>query len=111
MANGLEIDYVVRPLKFPMRWTSRITAYDPPRMFVDEQIRGPYRVWRHTHRFISVPGGTWIDDEVEYVLPFGLLGRLLHWAHVRRQLNNIFSYREKIIGDVFGLRRPPARES
>jgi ligand-binding SRPBCC domain-containing protein len=96
MHEGSEIKYRVSPLLFPMTWISRIEAYDPPHSFVDTQIKGPYALWRHTHRFIEENGGTWIEDDVVYALPFGLIGRLAHWF-VRRQLQGIFDYRSRAI--------------
>lgn len=96
MCLGLRIHYRISPLGLPQRWTSEITYWDPPRGFVDEQIRGPYRRWRHQHMFVSVAEGTEIIDRVEYALPLGALGRLAH-LFVKRQLDAIFDYRERTI--------------
>jgi ligand-binding SRPBCC domain-containing protein len=101
MRKGLQITYTVSPLKFPMRWVSKIESYDPPYRFVDVQVEGPYRLWRHTHRFHDSGSGTLVEDEVEYALPFGLLGRLAHSLFVRRQLESIFRYRESVIAKTF----------
>ena len=77
MRVGLEIDHRIRPLLgIPLTWRSRIESYDPPRSFVDVQVRGPYHRWLHRHAFTPVPGGTRIDDEVTYELPLGPLGDL-----------------------------------
>src|SRR6476659_2266510 len=79
MRAGLEIEHRIRPLLgVPLRWRSRIESYDPPRSFVDVQVRGPYRRWEHHHTFTPVPGGTRIDDQVEYELPLGPLGGIAH---------------------------------
>ena len=78
MRRGLRIHYRIRPLGVPQRWTSEITEYDPPYRFVDEQVRGPYRRWRHIHEFRPVGDATEIVDVVEYEMPFGWLGRLAH---------------------------------
>jgi ligand-binding SRPBCC domain-containing protein len=102
MQEGLRIDYRVRPLGVPQRWTSVITVWDPPHRFVDEQVRGPYSRWHHLHEFRAVGAGTEIRDTVEYRLPFGLLGRTAHWALVRHQLRAIFDYRERRIRELFG---------
>ncbi len=101
MRAGLKIDYTVRPLLVPMKWTSLIEAYDPPHMFIDSQIRGPYKKWHHTHMFREGGGGTWVEDRVVYALPFGILGRIAHELKVKHQLNDIFNYRTKVIGDIF----------
>ena len=98
MRSGLEIDYRLRPVPMTqVSWRSRIEAYDPPRSFVDVQLRGPYRRWEHRHTFRAVDGGTQITDEVEYELPFGPLGDLVHRLVVRNQLRHIFDYRAAVL--------------
>lgn len=110
MRAGLEIDHRVRPLLgIPLRWRSRITDYDPPRSFVDEQVRGPYRRWVHRHEFTPVPGGTRIDDEVEYELPLGPLGALAHRLAVRDQLLEVFRHRARTIDAIFTTPSPNPR--
>ncbi|GBC81082.1 hypothetical protein HRbin10_00187 [bacterium HR10] len=102
MHQGALIDYSIRLLGVPMRWTTYIAVYEPPHCFVDVQLRGPYSFWHHTHRFVAKNGGTEITDEVLYVLPFGLLGRLAYALWVRRQLEYIFAYRRERIAELFG---------
>ena len=103
MRQGTLLDYTIRWLTVPVRWTALITSYDPPNMFVDEQIRGPYTLWHHRHTFAEKDGWTEMTDEVRYVLPFGPIGRLAHTLLVRHQLEEIFDYRSRVIGRVFGL--------
>ena len=100
MREGLRIEYRIRPLGFPQKWVSEITAYDPPHRFVDEQVVGPYRRWHHEHRFRAVDGGTEVTDTVTYALPFGPLGRLAHSLVVRRQLESIFRYRSERLPEL-----------
>jgi ligand-binding SRPBCC domain-containing protein len=102
MRQGLEISYRIHPLGIPQRWTSRISVWDPPQRFVDEQLRGPYRDWHHLHEFREVAGGTEIRDEVTYELPFGALGRIAHRLIVRRQLESIFDHRERVVRELLG---------
>ena len=97
MREGLRIEYRVKPLGFPQKWVSEITAYDPPHRFVDEQVEGPYGLWHHEHTFRAVGGGTEVTDRVRYALPFGVLGRLAHAVLVRRQLESIFDHRERTL--------------
>ncbi|MFN0118071.1 MAG: SRPBCC family protein [Elusimicrobiota bacterium] len=101
MGKGSLIDYTVCVMRFPIRWTSLISEYEPPHKFVDVQLKGPYSFWHHTHLFEEHPEGTLIKDIVHYCLPFGLVGNLLHGLFVKRQLHGIFAYREKVISDFF----------
>jgi ligand-binding SRPBCC domain-containing protein len=73
-----------------------------PQEFVDVQVQGPYRFWRHTHRFQAVQGGTLMHDIVRYALPFGLLGRFAHAWLVKSNLEAIFDYRTAKISATLG---------
>ena len=102
MRAGLEVDYELRGLPIlRSTWRSRIESYDPPNGYVDIQVRGPYRRWRHAHSFTAVEGGTRVDDRVEYEMPLGPLGALAHRLLVRSQLESIFSHRMRVIESVF----------
>jgi len=96
MRVGTIIDYTIGLHGIPMRWRTEITAWDPPVSFTDTQLRGPYALWVHTHRFIDEGNATRMEDTVRYRLPFGLLGRLAH-PIVRRQLYKIFMYRRDAV--------------
>ena len=99
MRAGVEIDYRLRLHGLPMRWRSRITVWEPPHRFVDEQVRGPYRRWFHEHTFASSDGGTLVRDQVQYAMLGGWLAdRLL----VRRDLRQIFDYRQQRLAEIFG---------
>jgi ligand-binding SRPBCC domain-containing protein len=102
MRRGLRIEYRVRPLGVPQRWVSEITEWEPPARFVDEQVVGPYRRWRHEHGFRAVNGGTEITDRVEYALPFGPLGRVVERLLVARQLRAIFDHRARVVDETLG---------
>jgi len=99
--TGTEIAYRLRWQVFPMTWRSRISEYEERVLFADEMLSGPYRRWYHTHLFKEAPGGVEMRDVVEYELPFGLLGRLVHAFTVRRQLEAIFAYRRGAIARIF----------
>jgi len=93
MTPGATIAYSLRVRGIPLRWLTEIERWNPPHEFIDVQARGPYKLWRHTHRFSEVEGGTLIVDAVEYALPFGVLGRMVHRLQVARDLGQIFDYR------------------
>jgi ligand-binding SRPBCC domain-containing protein len=101
MRAGTLIDYRLRVHGVPLRWRSEITAWDPPHRFVDEQRRGPYRTWRHEHRFSADGGGTLVEDDVTYaVRGGGLVDRLF----VRRDLDRIFAFRRGALLAAFPTR-------
>lgn len=103
MYEGMIITYVVTPLlNIPMRWMTEITHVKHESFFVDEQRIGPYKIWHHQHHFKAVDGGVEMWDIVDYVLPLGILGRMLEPVLVRPKLKEIFSYREKKIKELFG---------
>ncbi|MGZ4167570.1 MAG: SRPBCC family protein [Solirubrobacteraceae bacterium] len=97
MGEGTLIDYRLRLHGVPVRWTSRIDAWSPGHSFVDRQLRGPYRLWRHRHTFIADGDGTIVGDEVDYALPLGPVGDLAHPVFVRRDLRRIFEYRGQAV--------------
>ena len=103
MRKDAVIDYSIRWLGLPMKWRSLITEYDPPHGFRDEQVRGPYKLWRHSHIFREVNGSSVISDRVEYELPFRMLAPLAHALIVGRQLRGIFAYRQRAIAKILGV--------
>jgi ligand-binding SRPBCC domain-containing protein len=102
MAPGTLIEYRLRWHWLPMRWVTEIHSWDPPIGFVDVQLRGPYRLWEHSHRFQAVDGGTRMCDMVRYALPFGLVGRLAHAWVVKADLEEIFDYRARKVSELLG---------
>ena len=83
----------------PIRWRTEITEWDPPRRFVDEQARGPYRWWVHEHVFEPDGDATIMHDRVKYGVPFG---GLAHALVVKRDVRSIFEYRTKVMKERFG---------
>jgi len=84
-----------------MNWVTMIRDFEPPRYFADEQVKGPYKFWRHVHTFEDVEGGTLMRDRVQYALPFGILGSVTHRLVAARQLRSIFDYRNRQIRKIF----------
>lgn len=104
MRKGMEIEYQIRWMGLPMHWKSLISEYEPPFLFVDEQLKGPYSVWKHTHTFKPTTAGTRVDDRVEYALPLGILGSIAHAVMVKRQLKAIFDFRQEALSDLLGAK-------
>ena len=102
MYEGLMIEYTVRPmLGIPMNWITEIKTVKNHSFFVDEQRKGPYRIWHHEHHFKEVDGGVEMTDIVSYELPFGFLGRLMHPILVKNKLKEIFDYRRQKVDELF----------
>lgn len=102
MQAGTLIDYRIKLFGAPMRWRTEIELYEPRERFVDRQLRGPYELWRHTHVFRDVAGGTEMIDEVDYAVGFGPFGSIARRLFVERTLERIFDYRAETVGRLFG---------
>ena len=102
MRQGAEIEYTIRWLGIPIHWKTLIREYEPPFLFVDEQAKGPYSLWRHRHTFKPTHKGVLVVDHVDYALPFGPIGELAHAMIVRRQLVEIFRFRQRELGKMLG---------
>jgi ligand-binding SRPBCC domain-containing protein len=102
MRTGTLIEYRLHLHRVPLRWVSRIALWEPGRTFVDVQVRGPYRVWRHRHEFEPRGQTTLVRDHVDYALPLGRIGDLAHGAFVERDLARIFDYRRAAVTRLLG---------
>jgi ligand-binding SRPBCC domain-containing protein len=98
---GTLIDYQLRLFGIPFRWRTLIETHEPVSSFTDVQLTGPYRRWHHRHTFSDAPGGTQMDDHVEYELPFGPMGRIARTLFVRGAVDRIFDYRSATIATIF----------
>jgi ligand-binding SRPBCC domain-containing protein len=100
--EGMLIDYVVKPLfGIPVRWRTGISRVLFHEYFADRQLKGPYTSWEHVHYFREEKGGVMMIDEVNYTLPFGVLGRILHKILIRKKIEYIFSFRRQILEKIF----------
>ena len=108
MRPGTLIDYQIKLFGLPLKWRTRIEEFEPPHRFADVQVRGPYKLWHHTHEFREVEGGTLMTDRVRYQLYLGPLGWLAHVLWVRRTLARIFDHRWQTIERLLcGDPKPP----
>jgi len=103
--EGLMIDYTVKPiLGIPLHWQTEITKVNKPNSFSDKQVKGPYKIWDHTHTFIQKENGILMQDDIKYQLPLGILGQLAHALFVEKKVREIFQYREKALNNIFGVK-------
>ena len=99
---GMLITYRVKPLlSVPVEWVTKITEADGPYRFIDEQVKGPYKLWRHEHRFTPVAEGVMMEDVVHYDVGFGSAGKWINRWVVEKKLKEIFDHRHSIVHKIF----------
>ncbi len=106
MGVGTLIQYRLRLHGVPVSWLTSIQAWDPPHRFVDVQVRGPYRLWHHTHELLADGDGTLMRDTVRYSIGFGFAGEVARRAVVARDLEAIFAYRAERVPELLAARAP-----
>ena len=100
---GQVMTYTVKPLlNSPLAWMTENTHVEPLKYFVDEQRKGPYKLWHHQHHFKAIKGGVEMIDIVHYRLPFGFMGNIANGLLVKKELEKIFMYRYQKIIELFG---------
>ena len=103
MFAGQIIQYIVTPIfGIPTRWVTEITHVDKGNYFVDEQRFGPYDLWHHKHFIKPIKNGVEMLDVIDYKIPLGILGQMVHPIIVAPKLNEIFEYRKKALIQIFG---------
>ena len=103
MFAGQFIQYIVTPLfGIKTSWVTEITQVKEGVYFVDEQRYGPYEFWHHKHFFKAIPGGVELQDIVDFKVPFGWLGRKLTKGFIERELQQVFTYRNNKLTELFG---------
>jgi ligand-binding SRPBCC domain-containing protein len=102
MYPGMIIRYTVKPLLgIKMVWVSEITHIEEKRFFVDQQRVGPYSVWHHQHLIEQQGEAVMMSDIVSYSPPMGFLGSIANRLFIQKQLESIFTYREKAVEQYF----------
>ena len=100
---GQIIQYIVTPvLGIKTKWVSEITHVVDKKYFVDEQRYGPYSMWHHKHFLKEIDGGVEIEDVIDYKIPLGFIGQLVHPFLVKPKLEEIFEYRRMKLIELFG---------
>ena len=103
MFPGQIIQYIVTPIfGIKAKWITEITHVIDKVYFVDEQRFGPYVLWHHKHFFKEIDGGIEMEDIIDYKIPFGFIGQLVHPIFVKPKLNEIFEYRRQKLIELFG---------
>lgn len=122
MALGDTVTWRAWHFGLPIRMTSRITRFSFPESFTDEQLRGPFRAFRHVHEFVAAPGpapgpasgpggsgsgtlgsdggSTLMMDHVEFTAPFGVLGRLVEKAFLGRYMQHLIEERNRYLQGI-----------
>lgn len=95
IALGEEVTWRAWHFGVPLQMTSRITEMKQPDYFVDEQVQGPFRRFRHVHEFNQDSAGTTMVDRIEFTAPFGPLGRLMEKLVLARYLRNLIETRNR----------------
>lgn len=103
MFPGQIIQYTVTPVfGIKTKWVTEITHVKDNEYFVDEQRFGPYALWHHKHFITAIPGGVEMEDIIDYKVPMGFLGQLVHPIIVKPKLDEIFEYRQQKLITLFG---------
>ena len=103
MFPGQIIQYIVTPvLGIKTKWVTEITHVKDKEYFVDEQRFGPYALWHHKHFIKPIEGGIEMEDIIDYKVPMGILGQMLHPILVKPKLEEIFNYRTTKLEALFG---------
>lgn len=105
MGQGTLIDYTIGLHGIPMKWRTLISTWEPPFRFVDEQLKGPYKIWIHEHRFEASENRTKMTDTIQFLSPGWFLEPLINRLFVKEKVEQIFEYRKQKLEELF----PPAQ--
>lgn len=100
MKTGTQMEYRLQLFSIPFRWKTNIDLFEPPFRFVDRQVSGPYKLWRHLHEFHETADGVLMVDQIDYQIGWWLAGRMAHAMMVRSTLENIFDYRRRRVAEL-----------
>lgn len=101
MKEGAIFEYEIKLFGFRFLWKTLISKYKPLELFVDEQNKGPYKKWVHTHSFVEINGKVIMHDHISYDLFGGPLKYLLNKIFIKRSIKNIFKFRKSIFEKEF----------
>lgn len=102
--DGMLIEYNIKPLlRIPMFWRTKIMKVNKPHSFTDVQLKGPYKMWEHTHTFVQHEKGVLMTDVVRYQLPLGVIGEWVHTVFIKKKIEGIFSFRKEALTKLFRI--------
>jgi len=100
---GQILEYKVKPISgISLYWMTEITQVLEKESFIDQQRKGPFRMWHHQHHFKTIDGGVEMTDIVHYKNPLWLPGSLANFLFIRKKLKEIFVYRFQKTEELFG---------
>ena len=103
MYPGQILEYKVKPiLGISLYWMTEITQVQEKELFIEQQRKGPFRMWHHHHHFLTIDGGVQMTDIVHYKSPLWLPGNLVNFLFIRKKLKEIFEYRFQKTEELFG---------
>jgi ligand-binding SRPBCC domain-containing protein len=103
MATGAEIDYKLTLIGIGFKWRTKIALWDPPHRFIDDQLKGPYRIWYHTHSFVAEGERSKMTDQVQFQSPGWIFEPLIHRLFVKPRVEEIFRFRNQAMNETFGV--------
>ncbi len=95
------IDYRIKLNGISFNWRTEICNWEPPYRFVDQQLKGPYKKWHHTHSFIEKNGVTEMTDRIEFLSPGWIFEPIINALFIEKKVKKIFAYREKKLKEIF----------
>ncbi len=96
--EGMTISYTVKPiLGIPVFWQTEITEVQHLKKFTDRQLKGPFKIWEHTHTFEVKDNGVLMTDSVNYEVPFSYLGKIIERLIIRNKIKAIFEFRKIVL--------------
>ena len=106
IGENQQVTWQARHFGIPLTMTSRITALEYPASFVDEQVKGPFKSFRHVHEFQATETGSIMTDRIELTAPLGILGRIAERLFLRRYLQRLIADRGRFLAGLPGDQAP-----
>ena len=103
LAVGSKVVLKTSVFGVPIRWVAKHTAYEPPRLFADTQLSGPFAKWFHRHQFASFGEHSTLTDQIDFEVPLGAIGRLLGSKTALGKIESMFAYRHRVTRDDLTL--------